>query len=165
VPCGFLVAGLYAMFCRPTPPLAVAGLLVALAGLALRAWAAGHLAKNEALATSGPFAYTRNPLYLGTLIAAAGFALAGRAPWLAALFGLYFLALFLPVIGEEESHLCKLFPAYAEYAARVPRLLPRLPRVSAGDGRFQWTLYLRNREYQALAGYLAGAVVLASKLI
>jgi protein-S-isoprenylcysteine O-methyltransferase Ste14 len=136
---------------------------VALAGLLVRAWACGHLAKNERLATTGPFAHTRNPLYLGTLAAAAGFALAGRSGWLAVLFGVYFAAVYLPVIGEEESHLRRLFPEYAAYAERVPRLAPRL-RPAQRSGRFQWALYRRNREYQALLAWLAGAAVLAVKL-
>jgi protein-S-isoprenylcysteine O-methyltransferase Ste14 len=140
-----------------------AGLPVALAGLALRAWACGHLAKNERLATTGPFAYTRNPLYLGTLVVAAGFALAGGSWWLAALFSVYFVAVYLPVIGEEESHLRHLFPEYTAYAARVPRLVPRL-RAAEWGGRFQWALYRRNREYQALLAWLAGAALLGIKL-
>ena len=88
---------------------------------------------------------------------------AGQSWWLAALFAVYFLAVYLPVIGEEESHLRQLFPAYEDYAQRVPRLLPRLTPAYRG-GRFQWALYRRNREYQALLGFLLGAAVLAGKL-
>ena len=131
----------------------------------LRGWAAGHLAKNEALATSGPFAYTRNPLYLGSLIAAAGFALAARSPWLALLFAVYFVLVYLPVIGEEESHLRTLFPDYASYAAQAPRILPRLSPAASGAGRFRWELYRRNREHQALAAALAATTVLLVKLV
>ncbi len=152
------------MWSRPSPASLAAGLGIAAAGLVLRAWACGHLAKNERLATTGPFAYTRNPLYLGTLTVAAGFAVAGRNSWLAALFALYFLLVYLPVIGEEESHLRSLFPHYAEYAARVPRLAPRLTPAYRG-GSFDWRLYQRNREYQALAGFLTAAAVLAAKLM
>lgn len=155
---------LYAAFSRPTRASLIVGLPLALAGLVLRAWAAGHLAKNEALATSGPFAYTRNPLYLGTLTAAAGFAVAGRNTWLAVMLGIYFIAAYLPVIGEEESHLRKLFPEYAGYAASVPRFLPQLSHAGSGGEPFRWSLYMRNREYQALAGYLAVAAWLVIKL-
>lgn len=165
VPSGFAVAVLYAVFSHPRKAGLAGGLLIALVGLLWRAWATGHLAKNEALATSGPFAYTRNPLYLGTLTVAAGFALAGWSLWLAALFAVYFLLLYLPVIGEEESHLRQLFPGYADYAARVPALWPRLSPAYAGSGKFRFSLYLRNREYQALLGYLAGAALLVGKLL
>lgn len=164
VPAGFLVAALYGIGAQPSRWSLASGLLIALSGLVVRGWAAGHLAKNEALATSGPFAYTRNPLYMGTAIAAAGFAVAGRRWWLAALFAAYFLLAYLPVIGEEESHLRKLFPAYEQYAGRAPRLVPRLSAGAGGAGKFRWSLYARNREYQALAGYLAGAALLWAKL-
>ena len=164
VPSGFLVAVLFIIGSRPRPASLAAGLPLALAGLLLRAWAAGHLAKNERLTTSGPFAYTRNPLYIGTLTVAAGFALAAWNPWLALLFAAYFALVYLPVIGEEESHLQNLIPEYAAYAARVPRLWPRFSCASGGEDRFEWPLYRRNQEYQALAGYLAGAALLAIKL-
>ena len=165
VPSGFAVAGLYVVFSRPTKGSFVAGVAAAFLGLALRGWAAGHLAKDEKLATTGPFAYTRNPLYLGSLVAGAGFALAGRVWWVAAVVGTYFLLVYLPVIGEEESHLRQLFPEYGEYAERVPRLLPRSDPAYSDAERFRWELYLRNREYQALAAYLVVAAVLAWKLL
>lgn len=165
VPSGFVVAALFAALARPNGASLAAGLPLAFAGLALRAWAAGHLEKNQTLATSGPFAYTRNPLYVGTLTVAAGFALASRNIWLAILFALYFGLAYLPAISEEESYLRQIFPAYAEYAGRVPRLALRLPGDAAGARRFRWGLYLRNREYQALLGYLAGAAFLISKLL
>jgi len=164
VPSGFVVAALYIIFSHPTPRSLAIGIPVGFAGHLLRAWGTVHLAKNEKLATGGPFAYTRNPLYLGTLTVAAGFALAGWNPWLAALFAAYFSIVYLPVIGEEEAHLRRLFPEYQDYAARVPRLAPRLTRATQPSGRFQWSLYIRNREYQALAGFLAGAALLLVKL-
>jgi len=165
VPSGFLVALLYVIFSRPTGRSLAIGLPLALAGLLLRAWGTGHLAKNQKLATGGPFAYTRNPLYVGTLTVAAGFAIAAWNAWLAALFALYFWAVYLPVISEEEAHLRRLFPEYDAYAARVPRLLPGARHAEESKGQFQWSLYVRNREYQALAGFLAGAALLAAKLI
>ena len=164
MPSGFLIAALYAALSRPTLASLAAGLPLALAGLLLRAWAAGHLAKNQTLTTSGPFAYTRNPLYAGSLAAAAGFALAGRSWWPAVVFAVYFLLVYWPAIGEEESHLRQLFPEYAAYAARVPRLLPRVRAESAAGAPFRFSLYLRNREYQALAAGLAAAALLLLKL-
>lgn len=168
VPAGFLVLALYAVFSAPAPGTFMAGVLTALAGIALRAWAAGHLAKNERLAVSGPYAYTRNPLYLGSALVAAGFAVAGGSWWLALLLAVYFIAFFLPVVIEEESHLSKLFPEFQGYAAAVPRFGPRLlpARVAAREegARFRWALYLRNQEYNALLGYLFGVALLIWKL-
>ena len=131
-------------------------------GLWLRGWAAGHLAKNARLATSGPYAWVRNPLYLGTLLVAAGLTLAAQSPWLAGLFAAVFLLVYLPAIELEEQYLRELFPEFEQYAARVPMLCPRPPRAAA-DGRFQFSLYLHNREYQALAGFLAGVAALVWK--
>ncbi len=159
VPSGFLLAAAFAWFSRPTAVSLAAGIPVSLAGLALRAWAAGHLAKNERLATGGPYAYVRNPLYLGTLAVAAGLAVASRSWPLGALFAAVFALVYLPVIELEEQHLRKLFPEYAGYAARVPMLAPHgkapLPG-GRGSVRFSWKLYRRNEEYQAALGFLAG---------
>lgn len=134
------------------------GLPVSALGLALRAWAAGHLEKNRALAESGPYAHVRNPLYIGTLAAAAGFVIASRRWELGVLFAAVFLLIYLPVVELEEQHLRSLFPQYADYARRVPRLWP-----SAGESSgkpFRWSLYLGNQEYQALLGFLVGVAVL-----
>jgi protein-S-isoprenylcysteine O-methyltransferase Ste14 len=164
VPCGFLLVAAFAWFSHPDVRSMVYGLPVSLMGLALRAWAAGHLAKNQALAAGGPYAYTRNPLYLGTLLVAAGLAIASRSIGLGGLFAAVFVCIYLPVIQLEEQHLRRLFPEYAAYAARVPALFPRM--TPAGDrGAFRWTLYVRNREYQAALGFLAGALFLLWKAL
>jgi protein-S-isoprenylcysteine O-methyltransferase Ste14 len=164
VPGGFLLVAAFAWFSHPDAPSLAWGLPVSLLGLAIRAWAAGHLAKNQSLAASGPYAFTRNPLYLGTLLVAAGLALASRNLALAALFAAFFLLIYLPVVQLEQQHLLSLFPGYAAYAARVPAFFPRLTPVPADHPRaFQWSLYLRNREYQAAAGFFAGALLLLWK--
>jgi protein-S-isoprenylcysteine O-methyltransferase Ste14 len=162
VPAGFALVAAFAWFSRPDARSLAWGLPVSAAGLALRAWAAGHLAKNRRLATSGPYAYTRNPLYLGTLLAAAGLAVASRSAGLAALFAAVFGLVYLPVIQLEEQHLRKLFPEYGDYAARVPALLPTL-RPARSLHPFQASLYLTNQEYQAGAGFLIGALFLIWK--
>jgi protein-S-isoprenylcysteine O-methyltransferase Ste14 len=137
------------------------GVPISLAGLALRAWAAGCLAKNQRLATGGPYAYTRNPLYVGTLLVAAGLAVAARSGWLALLFAAVFLLVYLPVIQNEEQHLRAIFPEYADYAQVVPALWPRLrPTARENSNPFQVALYLRNQEYQAGLGFLAGMLFL-----
>jgi protein-S-isoprenylcysteine O-methyltransferase Ste14 len=150
----------FAVFSRPTPLSLAIGLAISLAGLALRAWAAGHLAKNQRLAFSGPYAFTRNPLYLGTLVTAMGLAAAGHSMGLALLFGGLFALVYLPAIELEEQHLRSILPGYAEFAARVPLLIPRWPS-SLGPDRFSFALYRKNREYQAMLGWALGAVWLA----
>jgi len=161
VPCGFLLAAAFAWLARPSWFSLLAGLPFMLAGMALRAWAAGHLLKNERLATGGPYAYTRNPLYLGTATVAAGLAVAARRPLLALLLAVFFLLLYLPAIELEEQHLRRLFADYEAYARRTPRLW--LGRGGPSPERFRWDLYKRNREHQALLALLAGLAWLAWK--
>jgi protein-S-isoprenylcysteine O-methyltransferase Ste14 len=165
VPSGFLIVLVFAWFSHPTARSLEVGLPVSIAGLVLRAWAAGCLAKDRQLATGGPYAHTRNPLYLGTLLVAAGLSIAARSVWLGALFVVVFLFVYLPVIQLEEQHLQSLFPEYTAFAHRVPALWPRLRAMRvAGAQQFRWALYLKNREYQAAMGFAAGAGFLLWKL-
>ncbi len=160
---GFALVAAFAWFSAPDARSLAWGLPVAALGLVLRAWAAGHLAKNQRLATSGPYAYVRNPLYLGTALAGAGLAIASRQALLAALFAAAFGLVYLPAIQLEEEYLRELFPEYPAYAERVRMLWPRLAPGGSGAGRFEWRLYWKNEEYQALAGFLAGAAWLVWK--
>ena len=160
VPFGFLLIAAFLFLSRPDARSLAWGLPVSVLGLWIRGWAAGHLAKNERLATSGPYAHLRNPLYVGTLLVAAGFAVASRSRLLPAVFAAVFLFVYLPVIELEEQHLRKLFAGYAAYAGRVPLLWPRWITES-GSQRFRWDLYFRNQEYQALAAFLIGVAFLA----
>jgi protein-S-isoprenylcysteine O-methyltransferase Ste14 len=155
VPAGFAMVGAFAWFSHPDLKSLEIGVPISGCGIALRAWAAGHLAKNQRLATSGPYSFTRNPLYLGTLIAAIGLAGAARSPGLALLFTALFALVYLPAIELEEQHLAAILPGYKEFAARVPLLVPRWPARFGAD-RFSGALYSKNREYQALLGWLAG---------
>ena len=154
---GFLLLITFAWLSRPTVRSLIIGVPISLLGLLLRAWATGHLAKDRQLATSGPYAYIRNPLYAGTLIVAAGIVIASRDAWLALIFFAVFLFVYLPTIELEEQHLREKFPDYAAYADHVPRLIPthRWPSVTK---RFSWSLYRRNEEYKASLGF---AVALA----
>lgn len=166
VPSGFLIVAVFGWFSHPTARSLEIGLPVSLLGLALRAWAAGCLAKDRQLATGGPYAYTRNPLYLGTLVVAAGLSIAARSFGLGALFAGVFVFVYLPVIQNESEHLHHLFRAYAAYAAAVPLLLPRLaPRRSENPNPFRFELYLKNQEYNAGAGFAAGMLLLLWKLV
>jgi protein-S-isoprenylcysteine O-methyltransferase Ste14 len=160
VPAGFVMVVAFAWFSHPDALSLAIGLPFSACGLALRAWAAGHLAKDQRLATSGPYSFTRNPLYLGTLITALGLAAAGRSIGLAILFSALFVLVYLPAIELEEQHLLAILPGYAAFAARVPLLIPRWP-ASFGPERFSAALYRKNREYQALLGWSTGVAWLA----
>jgi protein-S-isoprenylcysteine O-methyltransferase Ste14 len=160
VPAGFLMLAAFAWFSHPTAATLAWGIPMSFCGLALRAWAAGHLAKNQRLAQSGPYAATRNPLYLGTLITALGLAAAGNSAALALLFAALFVLVYLPAIELEEQHLCAILPGYREYASQVPLLAPHWPK-NWGTDTFSPPLYVKNQEYQALIGWLSGVAWLA----
>jgi len=163
-PSGFVLAAAFAYWAAPSVKSMAYGILVSLLGLALRAWAAGHLAKNQNLATSGPYGHTRNPLYIGTLLVAAGLAVTSRQPALAVLFAVAFALVYLPAIELEEQHLRKLFAEYADYARSVSRLGFRLsPR--GGRESFQFALYMKNEEYKAALGFLFAVALLVYKVM
>jgi protein-S-isoprenylcysteine O-methyltransferase Ste14 len=164
VPSGFILLAAFVWLAQPTLESLSRGLLISIFGLAIRAWAAGHLEKNMTLAESGPYAWVRNPLYLGTLTVAAGFVIASRRWELAVLFGAVFVLVYLPVVELEEQHLANLFPEFADYKRRVPKLVPRIPHHT-DTKPFRWSVYRRNEEYQALAGFLLGAAVLLWKAL
>lgn len=114
---------------------------------------------------SGPYAYTRNPLYLGSLMIAVGFAAASRNLWVAVGIVIFFLAIYLPVIKSEEKFLAAAFPEFEHYARRVPRLMPRLASEAGTGGEFSRSLYLQHREYNALIGAVLMMLALSLKLI
>ena len=164
VPLGFAFAALYLWLARPTPMAMLAGAAIVIPGLLIRAASSGHVRKNEALATSGPYAYTRNPLYLGSILIAVGFAIAARSWAIGIVIVALFLAIYLPVIKAEERFLAERFPEFGEYQLRVPRLLPRLTAFQKGSASFSWDLYWKHREYNAALGALAVMAILAGKL-
>jgi protein-S-isoprenylcysteine O-methyltransferase Ste14 len=153
VPIGLVVAAGFGWFAHPTALSLMQGLPLAVSGLALRAWAAGHLRKNQNLTTSGPYAWVRNPLYVGTLVAAGGGLIAASQLLLAWVTLAAFLLIYTPVVEQEEQHLRKLFPEYEGYARQVPQFLPRWPREKSAQ-RFSFAIYQRNKEYKALLGLL-----------
>jgi protein-S-isoprenylcysteine O-methyltransferase Ste14 len=165
VPLGFVFAVLYVWLAKPSAVYILLGLLFVFPGLAIRALASGHVRKNEQLTMSGPYAYTRNPLYLGSLILALGFVLASRSWWVAGFMLLMFLAIYIPVIKSEEDYLRGKFPEFDEYARAVPRLIPRLGASPDGGVTFSKELYLKHREYNALLGALAVTAFLVAKLL
>ena len=164
VPLGFLFAAFFLVRAQPRWWSLAAGSAVALVGVGIRAVASGHVKKNEELAMTGPYAYTRNPLYLGSIVIAAGFALAALRWEIALGLLILFAAIYIPVIRGEEQFLHAHFAGYAEYCRQVPRLLPRLTAATRGDVGFSRELYWKHREYNALVGTLGVSMVLAYKL-
>ena len=165
VPLGFAFAILYFWLARPTVQSILIGAGLVIPGLLIRALASGQLQKNEQLATEGPYAYTRNPLYLGSLVLALGFALASRNWWIVAGIVLLFFAIYLPVIRAEEVFLRKRFPQFEDYARQVPRMFPRASASSKDSGAFSWDLYWKHREYNAALGAAAMMAMLLAKLL
>ena len=165
VPLGFAFAIFYLWIARPTWASIALGALAAIPGIALRAFASGHVKKNEELTTSGPYAHTRNPLYLGSLIMTAGFALAARSIWVLAVIVVMFFVIYLPVIRHEEAYLREVFPAFDEYARNVPRLFPRLSPYVQQSGEFSASLYRQHREYNAVLGTVGLLAALVAKLL
>lgn len=182
VPSGFVLAPLLFISARPSSSSLAAGAFVALIGLAIRAWASGHLKKNQELATSGPYAHTRNPLYLGTFLLGMGVAIGGGAAWFAAFFAMVYLAIYVPVMLAERDTMRDLFPdEYQEYSKHVPLFVPRFtpygghsatsyaaqlkrrPKWKAGP-QFELSLYLRHREYRAAVGFAVIYALLATKM-
>ena len=165
VPLGFGFAMAYAVVSRPRLPYVVAGGVVALLGLILRGLAAGYIEKSRSLATAGPFAYTRNPLYLGSFILGAGFVIAGAFWILAAVYVPLFTLVYLPVMRNEEYYLHQKFGReFEEYAKVVPLFFPIPGRGVRGVGNFHWAQFRNNREYNAAAGYLVMMVFLGIKM-
>lgn len=167
MPLGFAFAAVFLVFARPSAESLLVSLLLVLPGLALRAYASGYVKKNQELATTGPYAYTRNPLYLGSMLIAFGFAGASQNVALVLLLAALFFAIYLPTIRSEEQFLRGHFPEFASYARLVPRLLPRVtPAPSAGErGSFSRALYLAHREYNSAIGAAAIYVALLLRLL
>jgi protein-S-isoprenylcysteine O-methyltransferase Ste14 len=158
VPLGFAFAIFFLWRARPSLLLIGLSLLLVIPGVCLRAYASGYVKKNAELTVTGPYAYTRNPLYLGSMLIAFGFALASRSIWIAVALTALFAIIYVPVIHGEEQFLRSTFPDFDAYAERVPRLLPRLRpemRQSQESGAFSAVLYQKHREYNALIGAVA----------
>ena len=169
VPLGFLFAIVFLVFAKPDFLWLAIGAGISIVGLLIRAWASGHIRKNQQLAVSGPYAHTRNPLYLGSFIMGFGFTLASGVWWLAILFALLFLGIYVPVMRAEAKELIDIFGAdYEKYSKEVPLFLPRLTRYQGENSspqNFDFELYLSYREYRAALGVAFALCVLAAKAI
>jgi protein-S-isoprenylcysteine O-methyltransferase Ste14 len=170
VPSGFLFVIVFLWLAHPSIVSLAWSMLLVIPGLLLRAYASGYVKKNSELTVTGPYAYTRNPLYLGSILMAFGFAAASRSIVVALLLALLFLVIYGPTIYSEEQFLREKFPEFSVYAQRVPRLLPRFPgsrRAEVGasvGGSFSGALYRKHREYNALLGACAVYAVLVAML-
>ncbi len=166
VPMGFAFAAVYLGLAHPTVLSMALSLLLVVPGVWLRAYASGYVRKNTELTTTGPYAHTRNPLYLGSILIAFGFAAAASSWIIFVLLATLFAAIYIPTIQGEEQFLRATFPTFDAYAAAVPRLFPRLtPAPTAAErGSFSRTLYLHHREYNALVGSIAIYLALALRL-
>ena len=165
VPVGFIFSVVFVLLARPTRTSLIAGGLGLLPGLLLRGLASGHVQKDKQLTTSGPYAYTRNPLYLGSLVLAAGFAIAARSWWIVAIMLLMFAVIYIPVIAGEERYLRRTFPDYDDYARHVPRLLPRLTPYGNQQSAYSPERYWKHREYEASIGCAVVLAILVAKLV
>jgi protein-S-isoprenylcysteine O-methyltransferase Ste14 len=167
VPLGFVFAAVFLWLARPTWHTMLWSLLLVVPGVWLRAYAAGYVRKNAELTRTGPYSYTRNPLYLGSMMIAFGFAAAAGSWIILIVLAALFAAIYLPTILSEEQYLRERFAGFDEYAHQVPRLLPRLTPAPTADaaGQFSRKLYLHHREYNASMGAIAIYAALAARLL
>jgi protein-S-isoprenylcysteine O-methyltransferase Ste14 len=162
---GYFMAVLLLVLARPTPKSILVGAVIGFLGLLIRAVAAGYLHKQEMLTTTGPYAYTRNPLYFGSSFLAIGAAIAMRS-WIGvALLLIYFALVYSFVMRREERELRVKHPTmFDAYAGSVPLFFPRLTAQklpSATSGAFSWAQYKKNHEYEAAVGFVLLLVALA----
>jgi protein-S-isoprenylcysteine O-methyltransferase Ste14 len=161
VPAGWVVGVLVMALARPTPSSLLLGLPLALLGETIRIWASGHIEKTKRLATGGPYAHSRNPLYVGSLLIALGVALACASAWVVLAVALYFLAFYPSVMREEEAFLVAKFrEEHAAWASAVPLFWPRATPGGPRSSRFEWVRVGMNREWRTAAALPALAVLL-----
>lgn len=164
VPLGFIFAIIFIIFAKPTLVSLAVGAAVAYVGVLIRAWASGHIRKAKKLAVSGPYAYTRNPLYVGSFIMGVGITIAAGVWWLAILFAVLFLGIYLPVMRVEIGDMRRIFGVeFDDYENNVPLFVPRLTKWKDSGERFDFQLYLQYREYRAAIGVAVVIALLAAK--
>jgi len=171
IPLGFLLAALYLLFAPyyVTPLTLGVGAAIAFVGILVRAWASGHISKNDRLATSGPYAHTRNPLYFGSFLIGAGFAI--TAHWsLLLLVVAFWVVIYGPTMERERRNVSGWFPdAYAVYEKNVPAFVPRptpwrSADSAADEGAFSVPLYMKHGEWKAALGFTAVVAYLCYRL-
>ena len=157
LPLGFVLGIAYLIWARPSNLTLAVGGIIAFAGVMIRAWASGHISKNRKLAVTGPYAHTRNPLYFGSFLIGAGFAVA--AHWALLLLVIAFWALvYAPTMEREKANIRERFPdAYDTYSANVPAFVPRVTPwrdADSDDGAFDLGLYMKHGEWKAGITYV-----------
>ena len=167
VKAGYICLVLAIILARPNLYFFLAGAGLCILGLLLRAWASGHLMKEKELACSGPYRFTRNPLYLGNFIIAIGVVIASYSWWMVGIFFIYFLIFYPLVLKREAERMRALFPKeYESYKSKVPLLFPSFRRsFFSGQAEFNWKLYKRNKEYRALLGAALFWLALIAKIL
>jgi protein-S-isoprenylcysteine O-methyltransferase Ste14 len=157
LPLGFVFGISYLIWAHPTPVTLPVGAAIALIGILIRAWASGHIVKNKRLAVTGPYAHTRNPLYFGSFLIGAGFAIAAHWSLLFVVVA-FWLLVYAPTMQRERINIRERFPdAYDRYSANVPAFVPRVTPwkdESADEGGFSLDLYMRHGEWKAGITYL-----------
>ena len=167
VPAGFVLLPLLVIASRPTLRWLIPGCSLAVAGLGIRAWASGYLRKNRELTTAGPYAHTRNPLYLGTFLLGTGVAISTGTLWFVAVFVAFYLLIYAPVMSAEAGTMVELFPMeYEDYRREVPLFLPRVtPYRGRSKRTFELSAYLKHREYRAAIGLGVVYALMAAKYL
>jgi protein-S-isoprenylcysteine O-methyltransferase Ste14 len=155
VPLGTIIGIIFLLLMHPSMRSIMLGAMVAFAGAGIRVWASGNITKGKVLAQSGPYAYTRNPLYFGSFVMALGILIGGEGFWLITPFCLFFAAIYYPVMKAEEKELTQGHgDDFRAYARRVPFFFPGFRKKPAGEAGFLWQRVLTNREHHTLAGLL-----------
>jgi protein-S-isoprenylcysteine O-methyltransferase Ste14 len=166
VPAGTVLGIIFLILMHPSIRSLVIGSIIALAGASLRLWAAGHIEKGKTLAQSGPYAYTRNPLYFGSFFMALGIILAGQGYWLLLPFGLFYVSFYLPVMRAEEHDLYKAYGnQFLEYSRHVPLFFPVFRNTDIAASKFLWARVLKNREHRNLASLILVEGILIARLL
>jgi protein-S-isoprenylcysteine O-methyltransferase Ste14 len=165
VPVGTLLGVIFLLLMHPSMRSLWIGGIVTLAGALIRVWAAGHIDKGRTLARCGPYALTRNPLYLGSFLMALGILLAGQGYWLLVPFGLFFVSFYYPVMKAEEQELFQGHgEAFVAYSHTVPLFFPAFHHAEGNSSSFLWSRVLRNREHRTLMGLVLAEAILILKI-
>jgi len=161
VPAGTLLGAVFIVLMHPSVKSLWVGSFIALGGALLRLWAAGHIDKGKALTQGGPYAFTRNPLYLGSFFMAFGIIVSGRDYRLLLAFGIFFLLFYYPVMRAEELELLNGYgERFIEYSRKVPLFFPSLRASVKGSSTFLWSRVIKNREHRTMVGFLVAEILL-----
>jgi protein-S-isoprenylcysteine O-methyltransferase Ste14 len=166
VPAGTALGILFLLLMHPSVRSLWIGAVITAPGCLLRFWAAGHIDKGRALTQGGPYAMTRNPLYLGSFFMALGIILGGQGYWLLPLFGGFFAAFYIPVMKAEADGLLRVYgQEFIEYSKRVPAFFPSFQKARPGNSTFSWSRVVRNREHRNVIGLFVAQAILVLKFI